>query len=78
MDFYIFQSACRYAGLAQDNPDDHTKVSIVCNKKVPRGCSWGTCDEAHCPYYGKAISDIKIYHNGELIGKSKSGKVIYE
>lgn len=78
MEFYQFQSACQYSGLAYDDPDDHTRMTVVCHGNVPPGKSWGKCDKAHCPYFGVEIRDVSIYQDGKLIGKAKRGKVVYK
>ena len=53
MNFKTFQSNCKYAqyGLKQNTARD---FELTCRKpeRVPKGCSWGVCDEAHCPYFG--------------------------
>lgn len=53
MNFKTFQSNCKYAqyGLKQDTVRD---FELTCRKseRVPKGCSWGVCDEAHCPHFG--------------------------
>lgn len=78
IEFCKFQTACRYASLAYDDPDDHTQLSIVCKKKRTPGESWGKCDEAHCPYFGVEIHNIQIFQNGELVATAESGTIVYE
>ena len=68
--FRTFQSHCKYVkyGLKQDTVRE---FELTCRnpKCVPKGCSWGVCDEAHCPYFGIRIE------NGTMIDK-ETGKVL--
>ena len=53
MNFKTFQSNCKYAeyGLKQNTVRD---FELTCRKpdRIPQGCSWGICDEMHCPHFG--------------------------
>lgn len=76
MEFKIFREACKFTRFAYDT-DDHTRLNIVCQRKIPAGESWGKCDESHCPYYGIQIRNIKVFQNEKLIGTAENGKVVY-
>lgn len=70
MNFKTFQSNCKHAkyGLKLGTVID---FELTCRNPecVPKGHSWGVCDEAHCPHFG-----IKC-GSGEMID-AKTGKVL--
>jgi len=80
MDFKTFQSNCRYAqyGLKQNTVRD---FELTCRKpeRVPKGCSWGACDEVHCPYFGMEVSDGVMIdqETGKVLLSFGSGRVIF-
>ena len=76
MEFSTFRTACKYAFYAYDDEYDHTKMSLVCKRIIPRGESWGKCDEAHCPYYGVEIRDGKVYQDGKVVATVESGRIV--
>lgn len=71
MNFKTFQSNCKYAkyGLKEGTI---RVFELTCRKPecIPEGCSWGICDEAHCPYFG-----VKC-EKGTVID-AKTGEVIF-
>jgi hypothetical protein len=71
MKFKTFQSNCKYAqyGLKENTIRD---FELTCRKPecIPKGHSWGVCDEMHCPHFG-----IKC-KNGTAIDV-KTGKVLF-
>jgi hypothetical protein len=79
MNFKTFQSNCKYAqyGLKQDTVRD---FELTCRKPgcVPKGCSWGVCDEAHCPYFGiKCKSGVAIdIKTGEVLFSLDNCRVV--
>ena len=70
MTFKTFQGNCKYAqhGLKDGYASE---FELTCRKPecIPSGGSWGTCDEAHCPYFGQP------FVSGEMIDE-KTGKVL--
>ena len=80
MKFKTFQLNCRYAryGLKQDTVRN---FELTCRKPecVPVGYSWGICDEAHCPYFGKEIESGLVIDatTGEVILSLGNCRVIY-
>lgn len=77
MNFKVFQSNCKYAqyGLKQDTVRD---FELTCRKLecVPQGCSWGVCDEAHCPHFGIKIDSGAMIDakTGETLLSFKGGR----
>ncbi len=58
MDFDLFQSICRYQGLAYMGSEGaRLEFEPTCRHpdKFPNGFGRGPCDEPHCPYYGKRL-----------------------
>lgn len=71
MNFKTFQLNCKYAkyGIKQDTVRD---FELTCRKPecIPKGESWGVCDEAHCPYFGvKCMDGIAM--------DAETGKVLF-
>ena len=53
MNFETFQSMCKYAAYGLKEGYAST-FELTCRNPecVPQGCSWGICDEEHCPHFG--------------------------
>lgn len=73
MDFSIFQNNCKYAkyGLRKDTVRE---FELTCRNPecIPEGCSWGVCDEKHCPHFGVICIEVS---GGEMINQ-ETGKVL--
>lgn len=70
MNFKTFQSNCKYAqyGLKYGYVRE---FELTCRRpdRIPKGCSWGVCDEANCPHFGTE------FVTGEMIDE-KTGKTL--
>lgn len=78
MDFTTFRTACKWADMAFTIPDDHTKMGFVCRKKRPIGESWSKCGKEHCPYYGCAGREVKVYAGDKTIGTAERIRFVLE
>lgn len=78
MDFLTFQSNCRSCKFGLK--DGYlSEFELTCRRpdNIPRGHSWGICDEEHCPEFGVVINmkNITVYDADslEVIGKAAEG-----
>ena len=73
IDFNTFSSVCRYRSIGADYHGS-SEFYLTCHKPdcVPRGSSWGICDEHHCPFYGCCGKDAKIYVGDRLVATVKN------
>lgn len=80
MSFYDFQSNCRHAKYGKVE-DDNTILELTCRKPecIPKGHSWGVCDENHCPFFGMKIENGRILDatTGKVIGSFDSGRLVF-
>ena len=70
INFQTFQNDCKHAqyGLKEDTVRE---FELTCRnpKCIPKGRSWGVCDEIHCPHFG-----IKI--DGGAMIDAETGKAL--
>ena len=75
--FEKFQNVCRFMkfGLVEGTTDT---FEPTCRRKdrIPKGSSWGTCDEQHCPYYGIKIGPGVLFMNGKKLADVESGRMV--
>lgn len=80
MKFETFQTNCKYAkfGLKEDTVRE---FELTCRKpeRIPKGHSWGICDEQHCPYFGmKCDSGVMMDANtGEVLLSVNNCRVVF-
>lgn len=69
MEFGEFQAACKFMSFGYKGGLGE-QFEPVCKRRdrIPRGHSWGTCDEQHCPHFGIRTGPGEICMNGEKIG----------
>ena len=61
INFYDFrENMCRYMKLGADEFLSHDFYPTCRHKdNKPKGCSWGTCDEQHCPFFKNKKTETK-------------------
>lgn len=71
MNFKTFQSACKYMKYGC-NECCGSNFYETCRRKdmIPKGHSWGICDEEHCPYFPEEVTNL-------IIAKVDSGQVLF-
>lgn len=80
MNFKTFQSNCKYAqyGLKDGYVSE---FELTCRKPecIPCGCSWGMCDEAHCPYFGQPFITGKMIDEktGKTLISFTGGRIVF-
>lgn len=79
MKFGEFQAVCTFMSFGYKGGSGE-QFEPVCNRhdRIPRGHSWGTCDEQHCPYFGIRTGRGEIYMNGEKIGTFDEARCVLD
>lgn len=79
INFQTFQHNCKHAqyGLKEGTVRE---FEMTCRnpKCVPKGQSWGVCDEAHCPHFGMKITcgEMIDANTGETILAFNGGRLV--
>lgn len=79
MRFGIFRETCKYMHLTCNR--ELNEIFGTCQRpdRIPKGRSYGTCDEEHCPYYGRKMTfgeGVLLDSSGKVLAEIKGGSAV--
>ena len=81
MNFEEFQSVCRFAKFGiKDGYSDQFELTCRRSDCIPKGHSWGKCNERVCPYFGIKITGGTLYNKetGEVLMILRPTRIVME
>lgn len=57
VDFKTLRMLCKFAQAGYDPKEGDWAIRCTWKASIPKGCSWGKCDDETCKFYSKEGDD---------------------